>query len=285
MQKGKLDAPPGTVTSEFHVKLKRPTPSTAPLRHAKVASPAIAWSSRPRSSGKVTSTCRGLFVAVREGLPPMELGAELRAGTRRAPLLRDGSKIPPRRRPDAQTFSRSGGSDLEEPRDRLHRGPDPCMRSTEIAAVHPTAACRDRGLEAARSGKPAMRSRKIGPPESRSSVMNALVAPASFARARARARRCSARDERSDPDRRLDPLRAAQRLEALEGEGAPGSIPRDFREERDRDRHRRPGRAPFASTSRSRRTRALRDQRDRIPVLEADLEAPASARKLFSSGW
>ena len=65
--------PPCTVTSEFHVKLKRVTPSEAPVRlRARVVG-----SSEDRATveveleagGKTTSTCRGVFVAVREGHP------------------------------------------------------------------------------------------------------------------------------------------------------------------------------------------------------------------------
>jgi acyl-coenzyme A thioesterase PaaI-like protein len=73
MQKTGATEPPSTVTSEFHVKLKRTTPSNAPLRiEARVVE-----SSEDRavieaeilSGGKVTSTCRGVFVAVKEGHP------------------------------------------------------------------------------------------------------------------------------------------------------------------------------------------------------------------------
>ncbi len=65
-------APPCTVTADFHVKLKRPTP-LGPLKlTAKVVE-----SSEDRavveavlvSGGKVTASCRGTFVAVKEGHP------------------------------------------------------------------------------------------------------------------------------------------------------------------------------------------------------------------------
>jgi acyl-coenzyme A thioesterase PaaI-like protein len=67
------DAPPCTVTAEFHVKMKRPTPSKQPVHlEAKVVE-----SSEDRatieatlsSGGVVTATCRGVFVAVKEGHP------------------------------------------------------------------------------------------------------------------------------------------------------------------------------------------------------------------------
>ncbi len=73
MTRDKLETPPSTVTSEFHVKLKRPTPSTAPLRvRARVVESSgdrVVVEAEIESGGKVTSTCRGVFVAVREGHP------------------------------------------------------------------------------------------------------------------------------------------------------------------------------------------------------------------------
>jgi acyl-coenzyme A thioesterase PaaI-like protein len=64
--------PPYTVTADFHVVLKRPTPM-APL-HLR-AHVVEAGSNRAtveatiEAGGKVTATCRGTFVAVREGHP------------------------------------------------------------------------------------------------------------------------------------------------------------------------------------------------------------------------
>lgn len=67
-----LDAPPCTVTADFHVKLKRPTP-LAPLRvEAEVVSvegDTVVVEARVESGGKITATCRGTFVAVKEGHP------------------------------------------------------------------------------------------------------------------------------------------------------------------------------------------------------------------------
>jgi acyl-coenzyme A thioesterase PaaI-like protein len=72
-------APPCTVTAEFHVKLKRPTPTTTgPVRLiAKVvestpdSATVEATLEAKMKDGiiKVTSTCRGVFVAVKEGHP------------------------------------------------------------------------------------------------------------------------------------------------------------------------------------------------------------------------
>lgn len=67
------DTPPCTVTADFHVKLKRPTPTDAPL----TMSARVVESSEDRAvveaqivaGGKVTATCRGTFVAVQPGHP------------------------------------------------------------------------------------------------------------------------------------------------------------------------------------------------------------------------
>ena len=73
MQKSGASTPPCTVTAEFHVKLKRPTPSTKPLRiTARVVESTAdraVIEAELSSDGKVTSTCRGTFVAVQEGHP------------------------------------------------------------------------------------------------------------------------------------------------------------------------------------------------------------------------
>lgn len=73
MRASGADAPPCTVTAEFHVKLRKPTPSTRPV----VLRARVVESGRDRatveatleSDGVVTATCLGLFVAVREGHP------------------------------------------------------------------------------------------------------------------------------------------------------------------------------------------------------------------------
>ncbi len=73
MKKRGADELPATVTLDFHVTLKRPTPMDATLHlRAKVVE-----SSEDRAivdatleaNGKVTATCRGTFVAVKEGHP------------------------------------------------------------------------------------------------------------------------------------------------------------------------------------------------------------------------
>jgi acyl-CoA thioesterase FadM len=73
MQRNGLDTPPCTVTAEYAVKLRRPTPADAPV-HLR------AWvvdSTEDRATieaelsfgDKVCATCRGLFVAVKPGHP------------------------------------------------------------------------------------------------------------------------------------------------------------------------------------------------------------------------
>jgi hypothetical protein len=86
MRRSGADTPPCTVTADFHVKLKRPTPLGAELelRAWPVAPPADPASKDPpadppidravieatlSAAGEVTATCRGLFVAVKPGHP------------------------------------------------------------------------------------------------------------------------------------------------------------------------------------------------------------------------
>jgi uncharacterized protein (TIGR00369 family) len=73
MKKSGAGELPATVTSDFHVTLKRPTPMDATL-HLRAH---VVESTEDRAvvdatieaNGKVTATCRGTFVAVKEGHP------------------------------------------------------------------------------------------------------------------------------------------------------------------------------------------------------------------------
>ena len=73
MLKSGDSTPPCTVTADFHVVLKRPTPMDS-LLHLKAH---VVESKEDRAvvdatleaDGKVTATCRGIFVAVRPGHP------------------------------------------------------------------------------------------------------------------------------------------------------------------------------------------------------------------------
>jgi acyl-coenzyme A thioesterase PaaI-like protein len=73
MHKGALDAPPCTVTADFHVTLKRPTPIDEALHlRAKVVESTddrATIEATITAGGKVTATCRGTFVAVKPGHP------------------------------------------------------------------------------------------------------------------------------------------------------------------------------------------------------------------------
>ncbi len=73
MLKVGLTTPPCTVTSDFHVTLKRPTPSKGPVylrarvRESKEDRAVI--EATLEAGGKITATCVGTFVAVKEGHP------------------------------------------------------------------------------------------------------------------------------------------------------------------------------------------------------------------------
>jgi len=64
---------PSTVTADFHVTLKRPTPIAEPLHlRAKVVESTddrAVVEATIEAGGKVTATCRGTFVAVKVGHP------------------------------------------------------------------------------------------------------------------------------------------------------------------------------------------------------------------------
>ena len=78
MKKAGSDAPPCTVTADFHVKLRAPTPSSQKIiLKAKVAEmgedrakiDAQLFTLQPDGSEKLCATCTGTFVAVKEGHP------------------------------------------------------------------------------------------------------------------------------------------------------------------------------------------------------------------------
>ena len=91
MQARNLSSPPCTVTADFHVKLRAPTPLSGPLElsaravHINPARQAAGEADRAggedaagmrctvdaelSAAGKVTATCRGTFVAVKPGHP------------------------------------------------------------------------------------------------------------------------------------------------------------------------------------------------------------------------
>jgi acyl-coenzyme A thioesterase PaaI-like protein len=66
--------PPCTVTAEYHVVLKRPTPTgagpiTVRARVVEATADRATVEGVMEAGGKVTATCRGTFVAVTEGHP------------------------------------------------------------------------------------------------------------------------------------------------------------------------------------------------------------------------
>ena len=67
------EAPPCTVTADFHVKLKRPTPMdgkvTLVARVVESSEDRAVVEATLEAGGRVTATCRGTFVAVKEGHP------------------------------------------------------------------------------------------------------------------------------------------------------------------------------------------------------------------------
>jgi acyl-coenzyme A thioesterase PaaI-like protein len=73
MRQAQAASLPCTVTAEFHVKMRKPTPSAAPVRlRAQVVESTAdraTVEATLESGGTVTATCRGVFVAVKEGHP------------------------------------------------------------------------------------------------------------------------------------------------------------------------------------------------------------------------
>lgn len=73
MRRAGATTPPCTVTADFHVVLKRPTPTDGPVelraKVAEISDDRAVIEATLTAKGKVTATCRGTFVAVREGHP------------------------------------------------------------------------------------------------------------------------------------------------------------------------------------------------------------------------
>ena len=76
MRRRGADRPPVTVTAEYAIRLKRPTPADRPVHlTAEVVESAddrVTVEAELWSDGVVTATCRGVFVAVEEGHPAHE---------------------------------------------------------------------------------------------------------------------------------------------------------------------------------------------------------------------
>lgn len=68
-----LGHPPVTVTADFHVKLRRPTPMDGPVHleawPVESVDDKVVIEATLEAGGKITATCRGTFIAVIEGHP------------------------------------------------------------------------------------------------------------------------------------------------------------------------------------------------------------------------
>lgn len=72
MKRSGAESPPCTVTADFHVKLRKPTPMTTVKLKARVAESTddrAVIESELIANGEVTARCKGTFVAVKEGHP------------------------------------------------------------------------------------------------------------------------------------------------------------------------------------------------------------------------
>jgi acyl-coenzyme A thioesterase PaaI-like protein len=73
MQRRGADRPPTTVTADYHVRMLKPTPTDGQVRlRAKVVDSTderATVEATLEAGGQVTATCRGTFVAVRQGHP------------------------------------------------------------------------------------------------------------------------------------------------------------------------------------------------------------------------
>jgi len=73
MRRNALEAPPCTVTADYAITMRRPTPSTASVtlraRVVESTDDRAVVEGTLEGGGKVTATCRGTFVAVKPGHP------------------------------------------------------------------------------------------------------------------------------------------------------------------------------------------------------------------------
>jgi acyl-coenzyme A thioesterase PaaI-like protein len=73
MRRAGAETPPCTVTAEYAVKLHRPTPTDGPIllaaRVVESSDDRAVVEATLSAAGKLRATCRGTFVAVREGHP------------------------------------------------------------------------------------------------------------------------------------------------------------------------------------------------------------------------
>ena len=76
MERRGADRPPTTVTADYAIRLLRPTPTDGPVHlHARVVESSddrATVEATLEAGGMTTATCRGTFVAVRQGHPAFE---------------------------------------------------------------------------------------------------------------------------------------------------------------------------------------------------------------------
>lgn len=68
-----MSRPPTTVTAEYLIRMRRPTPTSGPVllraRVVEAGDDRATVEGTIEADGRVTATCRGVFVAVKEGHP------------------------------------------------------------------------------------------------------------------------------------------------------------------------------------------------------------------------
>jgi acyl-coenzyme A thioesterase PaaI-like protein len=73
MLRDRLEQPPCTVTAEYTIRMRKPTPTVEPVRlRARIVESSgnrVTVDGELEAGGRVTATCRGLFVAVEPGHP------------------------------------------------------------------------------------------------------------------------------------------------------------------------------------------------------------------------
>jgi acyl-coenzyme A thioesterase PaaI-like protein len=73
MKKAGADHPPCTVTAEYSIQLLRPTPTNGPISLSAhvvdLTDTRATVEGTSSAGGKICATCRGIFVAVKEGHP------------------------------------------------------------------------------------------------------------------------------------------------------------------------------------------------------------------------
>jgi acyl-coenzyme A thioesterase PaaI-like protein len=73
MKRAKADRPPCTVTAEYAIKMSRPTPTKDSVflsaRVVDLTDDRAVVEGTLSAGGKICATCRGIFVAVKEGHP------------------------------------------------------------------------------------------------------------------------------------------------------------------------------------------------------------------------